>query len=37
MTRRSPAGTFEVTLRLYGPLPSALNRTYAYPAISRTG
>ncbi len=33
----SPAGQFEVTLRLYGPRPSALERQYVYPAILRTG
>jgi hypothetical protein len=33
----SPAsGTFEVTLRLYGPGPSALGRTYTYPVIEET-
>jgi hypothetical protein len=31
----SPAGTFEVTLRLYGPRATALNRTYVYPAITK--
>jgi hypothetical protein len=31
-----PAG-FQVTMRLYGPLASALNDTYAYPTIQRTG
>jgi len=30
-------GTFEVTLRLYGPLPSALQGSYVYPPITRTG
>lgn len=33
----SPAGGFEVTMRLYGPGPSALNDTYVYPTITRTG
>ncbi len=34
----SPAsGTFQMTLRLYGPLPTALNRTYRYPQIVRVG
>ncbi|HZU39568.1 MAG TPA: DUF1254 domain-containing protein [Solirubrobacteraceae bacterium] len=31
----APAGTFEVTLRLYGPLPSALHGRYVYPPILR--
>ena len=31
------AGTFEVTLRMYGPLPSVLNGSYRYPSITRTG
>jgi hypothetical protein len=30
-------GNFEVTLRLYGPLPTALKRTYRYPPITRVG
>jgi hypothetical protein len=30
----SPTGQFEVTLRLYGPKPSALKRTYVYPPIT---
>ena len=30
----SPTGQFEVTLRLYGPKPSALQRTYVYPPIT---
>jgi hypothetical protein len=30
-------GAFEVTLRLYGPKRSALQDTYAYPPITRTG
>jgi hypothetical protein len=33
----APTGPFEVTLRLYGPLPSALERHYVYPPIVRTG
>lgn len=33
----SPQGVFEVTLRLYGPLPTALHRTYVYPVIAQTG
>jgi hypothetical protein len=32
----APTGQFEVTLRLYGPLPSALERHYVYPPILRT-
>ncbi len=32
----SPAGTFNLTLRMYGPLSSALNDTYSYPPIVRT-
>jgi hypothetical protein len=32
-----PGQQFEVTLRLYGPLPTALRRTYVYPPIRRTG
>jgi hypothetical protein len=32
----APSGTFEMTLRLYGPLPSALQRHYVYPAITLT-
>jgi hypothetical protein len=31
----APADTFEVTLRMYGPLPSALQGTYVYPPINR--
>jgi hypothetical protein len=31
------SGQFEITLRLYGPGPSALGRTYKYPAIEQTG
>jgi hypothetical protein len=31
------SGTFQVTLRLYGPRPTALNRTYRYPPIVRVG
>ncbi len=31
------SGTFQVTLRLYGPLPTALHRTYRYPPIVRVG
>ncbi len=31
------AGNFEVTLRLYGPGASALDRTYTYPSIRRVG
>jgi hypothetical protein len=30
------SGTFEVTLRMYGPDASALNDTYTYPTIQRT-
>lgn len=30
------SGQFEVTLRLYGPLPRALNGSYVYPPIIRT-
>lgn len=30
------SGQFQVTFRLYGPEPAALNRTYAYPPIVRT-
>ncbi len=30
------SGQFEVTLRLYGPQPRALNGTYIYPPITRT-
>jgi hypothetical protein len=30
------SGNFEVTLRLYGPGPSALNRSYKYPVIAET-
>ncbi|GAC1484395.1 MAG: DUF1254 domain-containing protein [Solirubrobacteraceae bacterium] len=34
----SPAsGGFQVTMRLYGPGPSALNDTYSYPAITKLG
>jgi hypothetical protein len=33
----SPAGQFEVTLRLYGPEPVALQRTYVYPPITPIG
>jgi hypothetical protein len=33
----SPSGQFQVTLRLYGPLPIALNRAYVYPPITPTG
>lgn len=33
----APAGTFEVTLRMYGPLASALHGHYVYPPITRTG
>jgi hypothetical protein len=33
----SPAGQFEVTLRLYGPKPAALKRTYVNPPITPTG
>lgn len=33
----APAGTFEVTLRLYGPLPSALSGRYPWPPIVRIG
>jgi hypothetical protein len=32
----APTGTFEMTLRLYGPLPSALQGRYVYPGITRT-
>ena len=32
-----PSGQFEVTLRLYGPEPSALSGSYVYPPIMRTG
>jgi hypothetical protein len=32
----APPTGFQVTMRLYGPLPSALNDTYAYPTIQRT-
>jgi len=32
----SPPGGFQVTMRLYGPRPSALNGTYVYPVIKRT-
>lgn len=31
------SGQFEVTLRLYGPEPSALSGSYVYPPIMRTG
>jgi hypothetical protein len=31
------SGRFEVTLRLYGPLPSALHGAYVYPPITPTG
>lgn len=33
----SPTGGFEVTMRLYGPRRSALDDTYIYPPIARTG
>jgi hypothetical protein len=33
----APSGTFEVTLRMYGPRPSALNHKYRYPPIEQTG
>jgi hypothetical protein len=32
----APPGQFEVTLRLYGPGPSALQRRYVYPEIEQT-
>ena len=32
----APAGTFAVTLRLYGPRPGALSGRYAYPPIVQT-
>jgi hypothetical protein len=32
----APSGTFEMTLRLYGPFPSALQGRYVYPGITRT-
>jgi hypothetical protein len=31
------SGQFQITFRLYGPQPPALDRTYVYPPIVRTG
>jgi hypothetical protein len=31
------SGQFQITFRLYGPKPPALNRTYVYPPIARSG
>ena len=33
----TPSGTFEVTLRLYGPRANALQGRYVYPRIERSG